>query len=587
MTKPDCKSDFCFPLNVYARILELEEGAVEYLHYGIFDHPQEAASSAQRRAAEMLWRRLPPPCKTLDVGIGLGTTLARLAKAGYVTTGITPDAAQIRHAQQRIGNAATLAESCLEDFNTEPGSWGLILFQESAQYIDPIDLLEGVDRLLSADGEVIIMDEFALRRNTPGRQPLHYLPHFLAAAERFGMTAIESIDLSVLAMPTLSWLLNAVTRHADLLKDELGLGNEQIELLTSSNRRYAEQYGAGVYGYFLLRLKRIAPPRWRPGRIVGDTRAAQMRLLFSQVFRQQMSPEHWEWKYGHGRGAGIGVWRQSDGALVAHYGGITREIMLFGEPERAFLACDLMVAETDRGSLTRKGPAYLAAATFLEHELGYGAPHLLGIGFPNPRAYALPERLGLYVGSLARIQEVYWPSLDALPSLHQKVREIDLQTTSGSSIADVCWRQMCEATREFVIGVRDSSYLHHRYMAHPDKAYRVFHVQNRLNRKSLGLFILRFPDTPTDRRCELLDLVGQPGKAPTLIRHARRIARSFGFDGVYAWFSDNVIPKLSLPKEATIKDVDVVVPGNNWTPSLPNEAVTGKWWLTGGDTDFR
>ncbi len=586
MTNSDCKSDFSFPFNVCARLIELEEGVAEYVHYGIFDHPQEATSVAQQRAAEMLWDRLPPPCKTLDVGIGLGTTLLRLSKAGYLPTGITPDTAQIRHAQNLIGNAAPLIETCFEDFKTEPGSWGLILFQESAQSIDPIDLLEGVDRLLSTDGEVIIMDEFALRRSTPGREALHYLPHFLAAAERFGLAVIESVDLSVQAMPTLDWLLKAVNHHAGLLKDELGISNEQIELLTSSNRRYAEQYSSGAYGYFLLRLKRIERPRWRPGRIIGDTRASEMRTLFSQVFGQQMSDEHWEWKYGHGRGAGIGVWRQEDGKLVAHYGGLTREIMLFGKPERAFLACDLMVAETDRGSLTRKGPAYLAAATFLEHELGYGAPHLLGIGFPNARAYALPVRLGLYVGSVARIQEVYWPGLDSRPSLNQKVREIDLQTPSGSCIADICWQQMCGAMRELVIGLRDTSYLRHRYVAHPDKKYRVFHVQTRLSKKSLGLFILRFPDNPTNRRCELLDLVGHPNMAPTLIRHARRIARSFDFDGLYAWFSDNVLPILSLPKEATIKDVDVVVPGNNWTTSLPNELVTGKWWLTGGDTDM-
>lgn len=579
MTAATSTADFSFPLNVYARIIELEDGGVEYLHYGMFEQPGESAGIAQRRAAELLWSRLPPPCKTLDVGIGLGTTLARLLAAGYATTGITPDAAQIRHVGTRLGTAP-LVQTRFEDFAADPGRWYLILFQESAQYIDPIDLFEGADRLLAANGEVFVMDEFSLRRDAPERENLHYLPHFIALAERFGFGLTEEVDLSTAATPTLDWLLAAVGRHADRLRGELALSAEQIEALNAANRRYAANYADGHYGYRLLRFVRGPRPQWRPGRIIGAGRAAEMRALFAQVFGHEMSPAHWHWKYGDERGAGIGIWRH-DGQLVAHYGGTSRRISMFGRPERAFQACDLMVAESDRGTLTRRGPVFLAAATFLEHELGYGAPHLLGVGFPNKKAYELPRRLGLYTGAIARIQEVSWPAVLSRPSLRYRIREIDVGTEAGAAAADACWEAMRASMDAFIVGARDAAYLRHRYAEHPDKRYRIFLAESRFGRRPLGLLVLQ-----TGARCELLDAVGALAAMPRLVHHARRVAAAMGAGELFAWLADNILPHFLLPPEARVSDIDVVVPANNWTPGPAQDDIVGKWWLTGGDTDF-
>jgi len=54
-----------FPLNVYAHTLYLQQGEVQYLHYGLVEAQEDAwavgALTAQQRATELLLTQLPPP----------------------------------------------------------------------------------------------------------------------------------------------------------------------------------------------------------------------------------------------------------------------------------------------------------------------------------------------------------------------------------------------------------------------------------------------------------------------------------------------------------------------------------------------
>ncbi|MFA7241860.1 MAG: bifunctional class I SAM-dependent methyltransferase/GNAT family N-acetyltransferase [Sulfuricellaceae bacterium] len=573
--------DFTFPLNVYAHVLEKEEGQVNYLHYGLFDHEGVSAGEAQDNSTKLLWQHLPPPCKLLEVGIGLGTTLARLCSAGYGATGITPDASQIVYAKKRYGDYLPAVCSKLEDYIEASGQWDAMLFQESAQYVDPVDLFEAASRLLVADGKMVVLDEFALRRTESHKEGLHDLEHFLRLAERAGFTLETRIDLSLSATPTLDWLLAAVKRHSDSLRRELGVAQDTLDALEASNNIYHEKYANGQFGYFLLSFKRASLPTWKVGRLLPE-RSPEMRALFSEVFGHEMSADHWHWKYGDGRGSGIGVWRAADGKLVAHYGGVSRDILLCGRPARAFQACDLMVGASERGSFTRKGPAFLATATFLERELGYGAPHLLGCGFPTERAYRLPERLGLYVGSVGAIQELVWPTENSKTSPFWKIREISLATRKEQELADACWKRMAADLTDRIVGVRDAAYLTHRYLGHPDKSYRIFAVRRRFGFELAGLFVVRVVDA---ERCELLDTIGPLAHIPLLVRFARQVAKDAGCRELFIWTVNNITPDFGpCPR---IIDLPVTVPGNNWTFAPANESIAGRWWLTSGDTDFR
>ena len=242
--------DFAFPLNVYAELLRRETGGVDFLHFGFFVTPDERMNVAQERATEWLFARLPTPCRALEIGIGLGITLDRLAGAGFAVHGLTPDAGQIRIARAR--NAAlTLTEARFEDFDAA-GPFDLLLFQESSQYIDSHRLWRQASRLLSAPGRVMVLDEF----RCGGSGDLHALDEFLAAAGETGLVLEEQADLSAAAAPTVDHLLAAVERHWSALLSLPGVSGAALEELQASNRRYKSWYADGSYRYLFLDFSR-------------------------------------------------------------------------------------------------------------------------------------------------------------------------------------------------------------------------------------------------------------------------------------------------------------------------------------------
>ncbi len=585
---------FSLPLNVYARLLELEEGRADYLHYGLFDDPKMTAGEAQRCATELLWQHLPPPCKILDVGLGLGTTLNRLQNVGYDATGMTPDATQIAFARHRHGADLPVLPVRFEDFDQDAGHWQAILFQESGQYIDAIDLFERSAHLLTLNGELIVMDEF--RRDHCGERAerLHDLEYFLRLAQRFGFECRMQIDLTTRAAPSVDWLLDHSQKNAGILKRELDLSAGRFEAINAALMRYRENYAQGRYGYFFLRLQRVSIPRWQPGRIAGRG-IEQMRALFVDVFGHEMSAAHWQWKYGDGRGLGIGIWqtmaddgqRMAEPLLVAHYGGLVRDILYFGRPAKALQCGDVMVATTGRGTLSRQGPVFLSAAICLEHELGYGTRHLVGFGFPNERAYRLPERLGLYA-EVGRMVELEWSSLSTRPALRLAVRRLQSTDTDFDARIDACWAAMRNSLVDMIVGVRDAAYLRHRYVDHPEKTYQFYIVQHRFGGVPLGVLALRVvEDEGKVRRCELLDLIGAVERMPLLIHHARRVVAGLGCAQLFVWVTENMLPRWALPADTRVHDLNIRIPGNRWTSGPPIEEQRDKWWLTGGDVDFR
>jgi hypothetical protein len=36
-----------------------------------------------------------------------------------------------------------------------------------------------------------------------------------------------------------------------------------------------------------------------------------------------------------------------------------------------------------------------------------------------------------------------------------------------------------------------------------------------------------------------------------------------------------------------ITQTNIIIPHNRWTPGIPANELMNRWWLTGGDTDFR
>lgn len=243
--------DFHYPLNVFMHILTAEEGAVTYLHYGIFEEQDERIGAAQERSTQLILDRLPsPPARILEVGIGLATTLARLTRLGYDVEGITPDEKQIAVARARHGEAIRVHCAAFESF--ESGTpYDLLLFQESSQYIDS-DALFAKAATLADD--LLVVDEFAAKPlDAPG---LRTLDGFLSAATRHGYDVTEHLDLSSKAAPTMEYFATRIPQYRDRLIADLALTDAHIDELITSGARYRILYANGTYVYRLLRLRR-------------------------------------------------------------------------------------------------------------------------------------------------------------------------------------------------------------------------------------------------------------------------------------------------------------------------------------------
>ena len=241
--------DFYYPLNVFMHILTHEEGGVEYLHYGLFSRPDESIATAQERSTAMLFERLPPPpARILDVGAGLGTTLARLTNLGYDANGITPDAKQVEMIRNRFGSRVRVENRPFETLD-EGRPYDCVLFQESAQYIDGESLFSKAAKL---SPHVIVLDEFAVRP----AEGLHSYPRFIDCATRHGFRKFEEVDVSIQAAPTIDYFRSRLPRYRQQLIDDLGLTSEQVDHLITSGERYRDFYTRGVYAYRLLQFRR-------------------------------------------------------------------------------------------------------------------------------------------------------------------------------------------------------------------------------------------------------------------------------------------------------------------------------------------
>lgn len=243
---------FSFPLNVYAYVLAMEPEGLRYLHYGWFEDRSESIASAQERSTRQLLAWLPaPPARLLEVGAGIGTTLALLRGRGYDVLGITPDESQINFMRIRHGTDFPVRQVRFEDMDTPPGTLDCILFQESSQYIALEQVFSGAARLLRPGGRLILCDEVLLGEPEPSEY-LHSHAHLKSAAAGLGFSLVEERNLSSQAAPTTDFLLAATARHREDLLRLFDISTEQLDALDESNRQYRRKYASGKYGYVAL-----------------------------------------------------------------------------------------------------------------------------------------------------------------------------------------------------------------------------------------------------------------------------------------------------------------------------------------------
>lgn len=317
--------------------------------------------------------------------------------------------------------------------------------------------------------------------------------------------------------------------------------------------------------------------RWTTRIIVpGDRDAVQ--TLFAQVFGHAMSDALWRWKYGNNLPTAIGAWN-AQGQLVAHYGGMARDISYFGSAARALQGSDLMVEPRERAVLTRSGPFHLVTKRFLSESIGDGKPFLLGFGFPNERHLRLGVKLGLYA-QVGRVMEVAWPAMNAGMRWHS-IHPVDWTAPATNRHLDRLWQAMRSALDTMIVGTRDAAWWRYRYAEHPVHEYHSYWLIQRLTQRRLAAFTLK----PEGARCQLMDWVAPVEMAPAVITAARLAAFQRGATEIYGWFSENLAARI-MSADGRLTDLGIGVPTGLCNPGPAPQQLDGRWWLTAGDTDF-
>ena len=318
-------------------------------------------------------------------------------------------------------------------------------------------------------------------------------------------------------------------------------------------------------------------PNWLPEWLPAN-RAFEWQELFEATFGYATNARHFRWKYRDAKHPGIGL-RDAAGKLIAFYGGMPRHISYLGTAAMAVQIGDVMVHPSAQGILSRNGPFRRSCATYIERAIGSGRAHLLGFGFPEARALRLAEKQQLYA-CVDEIHELAWTTQQPGRNWLYAVRP--LQAGQYGQI-DRLWTEMAAHFHDAIIGVRDAAWFDARYRQHPETPYTLWLIQHRLTRKPIAAFVLR---ERADDSMELIDLVSSPQHFNLVVDAARRHAARRGKKRVMAWITRSQTPRWADTHPQT-HDTGVRVPISVITPGPAIEEVRNRWWLMGGDTDFR
>lgn len=193
------------------------------------------------------------------VGCCFTCVLKELADVGHRVLAISPDSVQVGLARAANAQRSRVRVECskLEDMTAARfGVFDVIIFQESAKYIDPSPLFERVHQLRAPDGRVVMVDEFTLVPEAPGPVPPPRVADVLAQAQRFGFAITKERNLSPQAAPTLDYLLRHLSEQRDRLARSLAMPDQAIDALSAALRVYRAEYERGRFRYMLFSFAR-------------------------------------------------------------------------------------------------------------------------------------------------------------------------------------------------------------------------------------------------------------------------------------------------------------------------------------------
>jgi hypothetical protein len=127
-------------------------------------------------------------------------------------------------------------------------------------------------------------------------------------------------------------------------------------------------------------------------------------------------------------------------------------------------------------------------------------------------------------------------------------------------------------------GERDAAWWVARYVGHPASPYATWLI----DREAPAVVVVR----PREEALEWIDFIGPLDLLPVAREAVRALAAGAGRPELYAWLSASAAARV---RDAAAREVEigVRVPTCVHTPGPAPEALRGRWFLFGGDTDFR
>ena len=312
------------PFNFYRLILDSD-----HLHFGFWpeNSPNLTLEEAQERMFERLFVHFPdPPATVLDVGCGLGLSAHNLSQKGYHVTAIAPSKELIDYASENYGkgNIDFHAAGFLDNNDSDLMSkkYDVILFQESLQYLNPLDsVFKKARSLLEPKGSVIIGDEICQDKSIKNETAVHLFEDVVTALfeNGFRITANEKIGKNVIK--TCDNVIQRFTVNFDQIVSSVDKKDaaDRLEYFLNGWKSQEKWYGNNSMGYDII----IAKKDKIFIRAYNDGDEGDILEMFNKVFNTNRTIEHWYWKF---RDNPFGTHKiaeavTEDGALAGHFCG--------------------------------------------------------------------------------------------------------------------------------------------------------------------------------------------------------------------------------------------------------------------------
>ncbi len=461
----------------------------DHLHLGFWSDVTAEGSiqKALQNMFEKLVSYLPePPAKILDVGCGLGRSAGILSSKGFDVTAIAPSTELIEYAIQRYGSDG--ADFKVFDYLDNDasifaeGRYDALFFQESLQYLQPLnEVMKKARYLLKDKGIIIIGDEVCYDQKLKSETAVHMSRDIYAALSEGGFRIISNDKIGKNVIPTCELAIDRLTENFERILSSLDdpNGERNLRFFLEGWRKQKSWHESGQFGYEIFAGKK--DPFFTRAYLEGDEH--EILALFNEVFKTDRSLDHWYWKfrdnpYGSHR---ISVGVSGEGEIVSQYAGYPVPFCSTIEDDTTpeyFLTVHIgdtfTLPKVRRMGLGKTGLIARTTSHYVAKFLEGFVP--FGFGFNTATIKKLGAR---YLGYRFGDSVVLWRK-DLSTGSFKRPRFFE-RIFSGFRVEEILsvddewddfFGRVCPAY-EFLVK-RDATYLKWRYLECPDKDYRIF-----------------------------------------------------------------------------------------------------------------